>query len=138
MRPQRFQDFAVELASKDPLAGKAVTLKEAGDSTHPFGLAAMLNGAEARFQFIAESAPGDKYSEPETPVEGDPVAPLEGPAAGSGKAGAEAWLGSLLASSGSREIAAIELWSQRPDAKPGHHGVTVRCHSGAKVYARAL
>lgn len=31
-------------------------------------------GREARFQFIAQSAPGDKYDEPEgAPVEGDPV-----------------------------------------------------------------
>lgn len=133
MRPQRFQDFAVELASKDPVAGKAVTLKEAGDSQHPFGLAAMLNGTEARFQFIAQSAAGDKYSEPETPVEGDPVPSVERRADGP-----EGWLAGLLAGSGSREIASIEQWSLREIEADRRNGLTVEFHSGARIYVRAL
>lgn len=133
MRPQRFQDFAVELASKDPAAGKAVTLKDAGDSQHPFGLAAMFNGSGVRFQFIAQSAPGDRYDQPETPVEGDAV-PLDERRAD----GAEGWLAGLLAGSGSREIASIEQWSLREIEADRRDGLTVFFHSGARIFARAL
>lgn len=132
MRPQRFEAFALELASKDPSAGKASTLKDAGDSKHPFGLAAMLNGSEARFQFIAQSAPGERYDEPEVPVEGDPVSLDER------ADGAEGWLAGLLAGSGAREIASIEQWSLREDPADRRAGLTVFFHSGARIFARAL
>ncbi|MER7794851.1 hypothetical protein [Streptomyces sp. NPDC097640] len=133
MRPQRFEAFALELASKDPSAGKATTLKGAGDSKHPFGLAAMLNGSEARIQFVAQSAPGDKYEEPEgSPVEGEPFA-LERRADGP-----EGWLAGLLAGSGSREIASIDQWSLRENPADRRDGLTVEFHSGAKIYARTL
>ncbi|MGW7688876.1 hypothetical protein ACWGMA_08270 [Streptomyces asiaticus] len=133
MRPMRFEEFAVELASKDPAAGKASTLRDAGDSKRPFGLAVALEGREARFQFNARSAPGDQYDQPERPDERDPVS-LDGPWA----EGPEGWLARLLAGSGSREIASVEQWSLREDAKKGHHGVTVHFHDGARIFARAL
>lgn len=133
MRPMRFEEFAVELASKDPVAGKAVKLKEAGESKYPYGLSVALNGREARFQFIAYSVPGDRFDQPETPVEGD-LANLEGPRA----EGPEGWLAGLLASSGSREIESIEQWSLREDPADRRNGLTVRFYSGAKIFARAL
>lgn len=133
MRPTRFEEFALSLARQDPAAGQASTLKESGDSKHPFGLAVALEGRTARFQFNAQSAPGDQYDQPERPVEGDAVA-LDGPWA----KGPEGWLARLLAGSGSREIERIEQWSLRKDPKKDHHGVTVFFHDGARIFARAL
>ncbi|MGK3107947.1 hypothetical protein [Streptomyces sp. WAC05858] len=133
MRPMRFEEFAVELATKDPVAGKAMKIKESGESKYPYGLSVALNGREARFQFIAHSADGDRFDQPERPVEGD-VANLEGPRAD----GPEGWLAGLLASSGCREIESIEQWSLREDPKDRRNGLTVFFYSGAKIYARAL
>ncbi|WKX73309.1 hypothetical protein [Streptomyces sp. XD-27] len=140
MRPQRFQDFALDLAKNAPAADIVTTLAEAGDTKHPFGLAVKLGGTEVQWQVIAELAPGDKHSVPEAPVEGDPMAPIECPqiAGSPSAADAERWLASLLSSSGNRELCSLELWSQRPDARPGHHGLTARFHSGAKIYVRSF
>lgn len=133
MRPTRFEEFAVSFARQDPAAGQASTLKESGDSKHPFGLAFVYNGRPARFQFNAQSAPGDQYDQPERPQEHEPVS-LDGPWA----EGPEGWFAQLLAGSGSKEIASIEQWSLREDAKKDHHGVTVHFHDGARIFARAL
>lgn len=133
MRPTRFEEFALELARQDPAAGQASTLKEAGDSKAPFGLAFTWNGRAARFQFIAQSAEGDRYEQPERPVEGDAV-PLEGPWA----EGPEGWLAQLLAGSGSKEISNIEQWSLRPEPADRRNGLTVHFHDGARIFARAL
>ena len=133
MRPTRFEEFAVSLAKQDPTAGQASSLKEAGDSKTPFGLAVALSGRTARFQFIAQSAEGDRYEQPERPVEGD-VTPLEGPWA----EGPEGWLAQLLAGSGSLEIAGIEQWSLRPEPADRRNGLTVHFHDGARIFARAL
>lgn len=133
MRPTRFEEFALGLARQDPTAGQASTLKEAGDAKNPFGLAVALEGRTARFQFVAQSAEGDRYEQPERPVEGD-VAPLEGPWA----EGPEGWLAQLLAGSGSKEIERIEQWSLREDPADRRNGLTVFFHSGARIFARAL
>ncbi|MFJ4637557.1 hypothetical protein ACIP69_18275 [Streptomyces hygroscopicus] len=133
MRPMRFEEFAVELARQDPAAGKAMKIKESGESKYPYGLSVLLNGREARFQFIAQSAAGDRFDQPETPVEGDPV-PLDERRA----EGPEGWLAGLLAGSGSREISGIEQWSLREDPNDRRNGLTVEFFSGAKIYARAL
>jgi hypothetical protein len=133
VRPTRFQDFALQLAQNDPQSGTAATLKDAGDSKHPYGLAVKLEGREARFQFIAYSVPGDNYDAPETPVEGDPV-PLDERRAD----GPEGWLADLLAGSGSREICGIKQWSLRENPADRRNGLTVEFHDGSKIYARAL
>jgi hypothetical protein len=136
MRPARFQDFAVELATNGG-ATSAVTLKEAGDTKHPFGLAAEVNGVQLRYQVIARGAPGETYDEPETPVEGDPVAPhvltsQDGTLA-------ERWLAGLLVASGCREIERIEVWSPRREAgQPGQDGLTVFFRNQSRIYARVL
>lgn len=135
MRPQRFEEFAVQLAKASPDAGGVMTLKEAGDSKHPYGIAARIDGREARFQVIAQSADGDRFDEPETPVEGEPVSPEAVPP---GSTGPERWLAALLAGSRSREISGIEVWSARRDNREGHNGVTLTFHSGAKIFARQL
>lgn len=127
MRPQRFQDFLVRLASEDLGAGQAKTLKDAGDTKRPCGLAATLGGREARFQIVG------KFEQTETPVEGEPFT-LDGPRA----EGPEGWLAGLLAASGSREIAGIDQWSLRENPKDLRDGLTVAFHSGAEVYVRLL
>lgn len=132
MRPTRFHQYVHELAKQSPAAGSVRTLAEAGDTQHPSGLVVTLEGREARWQFVAQSAPGDKYSETEVPVEGDPMAPLEV------QGSPEAWLAALLSSSGHREIADIDRWSEREDPNTRRDGLTVIFHSGAKIYARAL
>ena len=130
MRPDRFQSFVLDLARNDPRAGKAASLKEAGDSKRPYGLAVMLEGRETRWQINARSAEGDNFDQPERPVEGDPVS-MDGPWV----EGTEGWLAQLLAGSGSREIEAIDQWSLREEPK---NGLTEKCHSGAWLYLRAL
>lgn len=133
MRPIRFQDFTLQLAQTDPKTGTAVTLKDAGDTKHPYGLAVKLNGRDARFQFIAQSADGDRFDQPERPVEGE-LANLEGPRAD----GPEGWLAEILAGSGSKEIERIEQWSLREDPADRRNGLTVFFYSGARIFARAL
>lgn len=130
MRPERFQNLLVDLAKNDPQAGTAVTLKEAGDSKHPYGLAVKLEGREVRWQITIRSAEGDDFDKPETPVKGD-VVHLDGPWA----EGPEGWLARLVAGSGSDEIAGIDQWSLREQPKDG---LTVKCHSGAWLFVRAL
>ncbi|MEU7240288.1 hypothetical protein [Streptomyces sparsogenes] len=130
MRPERFQNFLVGLAKNDPQAGTAVTLKEAGDSKHPYGLAVNLGGREVRWQITIRSAEGDDFDRPEKPVEGD-VVHVDGPWA----EGPEGWLARLVAGSGSNEIADIEQWSL---CEPPKDGLTVKCHSGAWLFVRAL
>ncbi|MEU1663604.1 hypothetical protein ABZ547_08310 [Streptomyces sparsogenes] len=130
MRPERFQNFLVDLAKNDPQAGTAVTLKEAGDSKHPYGLAVNLGGREVRWQITIRSAEGDDFDRPEKPVEGD-VVHVDGPWA----EGPEGWLARLVAGSGSNEIADIEQLSLREQPRDG---LTVKCHSGALLFVRAL
>lgn len=130
MRPDRFQDFVLQLAQADPRAGKAATLKDAGDAKRSYGLAVMYEGREVRWQINARSAERDNFDQPEKPVEVAPVV-LDGPWA----EGAEGWLAQLLAGSGSKEIEDIEQWSLREKPKDG---LTVKCYSGAWLYLRAL
>ncbi|WFB09390.1 hypothetical protein LRS74_21845 [Streptomyces sp. LX-29] len=140
MRPSRFEEHALDLVKNAAGVSGVSRLREAGDDKHPFGLAMTHAGGEARWQFIAESSPGDDYSETEAPVEGEPMAPVPVPEVGArlGPVEAEAWFAALLASGGSREISSIEQWSGRANPRPGHHGLTVRCHSGARIYVRVL
>lgn len=135
MRPQSFQNLVLRLAAEDPATGQTRTLKDAGDSKHPYGFAVATGGREARFQITVKSVPGEDYEQPETshPAEGDP-AELDGPRAD----GPEGWLAGLLASSGNRQIAAIEQWSLRENQGDRRNGLTVRCHDGSEVYARLL
>ncbi|MDX3232976.1 hypothetical protein [Streptomyces sp. ME19-01-6] len=130
MRPDRFQNFVRDLAKNDPRAGKAATLAEAGDTKRPFGLAVALEGREVRWQITIRSAEGDNFDRPEKPVEVEPVT-MDGPWAD----GSEGWLARLLVGSGSKEIDTIDQWSLREEPKDG---LTVKCHSGAWLFVRAL
>ena len=140
MRPDRFESFALDLVKNAPQVVQATTLREAGDTAHPYGLAIDMGGSEeVRIQFTAQSAPGDRYDQPEQRVEGEPVPPLGDPVLPPGEPSPEAveeWFAAVLAGAGSREIAKVERWSLAEGARRGHVGVTVYCHSGARIYAR--
>lgn len=141
MRPDRFEAFALDLVKNTPQASQVATLREAGDTAHPYGLAVTLPTAEVRVQFTAQSAPGDRYEQPEEPVEGEPGPSLGEPTLPAGRpapADVEGWLAAVLAGAQSPEVARVERWSTAEGARKGHAGVTAHFHSGARIYARLM
>lgn len=141
MRPDRFEPFALDLLKNAPGTTRVTTLREAGDTKHPRGLAVSLGSAEARVQFTAQSAPGDRYEQPEHVIEGEPVQPDGDPVLPPGKpqpTDIEAWLAAVLAGSGSPEMAKVCRWSTREGARKGHVGVTAHFHSGARIFVRLM
>ncbi|MEV7427652.1 MULTISPECIES: hypothetical protein [unclassified Streptomyces] len=133
MRPPRFQDFALDLIKNTTGTTRVQTLTEAGDTTHPFGVAVTTGTGETRWQFIGQLATGEKHDDPDTPVQGDPVAPW----AGDVPADPEGWLAAAVTAAESPEIVAITRWSTRPGeaAKPG---LTIDFHNGARIFVRKL
>jgi hypothetical protein len=138
MRPARFQEFAIDVAKNAPGSGEVLSLQAAGESKYPFGVAVQLNGSQVRFQFVAQSAQGDRYDGDERLVEGDPPEPVEAvlPQGRVTPEAAEGWLASVLTSSRCTELARVERWSTRPEG--GAAGLTAHFHSGARVFARVL
>jgi hypothetical protein len=138
MRPARFQEFALDVVKNAPGAGEALTLKEAGESKYPYGLAVHLNGSQIKFQFVAQSAPGDRYEGEERVVEGEPPEPV-GVSLPQGRVtpeAAEGWLTSVFASARCTELERVERWSTRPSG--GAPGLTAHFHSGARMFVRVL
>jgi hypothetical protein len=139
MRPARFQEFAVDAAKNMPGVGQVSTLAEAGDAKHPFGITVQLNGSPVRYQFVAQSAPGDRYELPEPVVEGEPAEAGAAPVLPPGRVTpqtAEAWLAGALTSARCTELARVERWSTRGTGDRA--GVTAHFHSGARIFARVL
>ncbi|MFD9720590.1 hypothetical protein [Streptomyces sp. NPDC059076] len=134
MRPARFQEFVIALAGDDPTAGSAKTLAEMDDSV-PCGFAITVADV-TRWGVVGQLPDGAKHTDFEdTPVHGDPIKPQDPPRATDPP---EQWLAALLAQSGSAEIAAVERWSTREEARTGYFGVTVRFHNTARVFVRLL
>ncbi|MBM9510062.1 hypothetical protein [Actinacidiphila acididurans] len=132
MRPDRFQAFVLEQLGAHPAVAQAAPLAETGETRYPYGVAVKLTaGGEFRWQITAESAPGDRYSEPEQPVEGDPAPGVQAPAVSGpyGLADADAFMAHVLTAGRSAELRAV----QRRDG-----GLTVTCHNRARLYLRAL
>lgn len=134
MRPSTFEAFAVEQLASHKAVAAARALRDLGEQRYPYGVAVRLqDGAEYRWQICAESAPGDSYARPETRVDGDPAPaiPAPKPAAGGpyGLADADEFLAHVLTAAQSPEFGRI----RRRDG-----GLTIRCHSGASLYLRAL
>lgn len=136
MRPQRFTDFVIDLVKNAPTAQRVQTLAEAGDTKHPHGVV-ITTTSESRWQFTGQLPEGAKHeSFRDEPVTGTPVVPGATPQATDTP---EAWLAAALAQAESPEIASIERWSTRPAAAPdGQHGLTIRFHNGARIFARQL
>ncbi|KOT94513.1 hypothetical protein ADK70_12620 [Streptomyces rimosus subsp. pseudoverticillatus] len=132
MRPQRFQDFVVDLLKNSTGVTRVQPLSEAGDSRHPFGVAVTGPGGEARWQIVGQLASGTRHDDPDTPVEGQP-APVVEPQAGDN---AEGWLAAVLSAAESPEIERIERWSTREDGSS--QGVTVCFHNSARIFMRKV
>ncbi|MFJ1649077.1 hypothetical protein [Streptomyces sp. NPDC088258] len=133
MRPARFQDFLLDLVKNTPGTTRVQTLAEAGDTEHPYGLAVTTSTGDTRWQIIGQLAPGEKHTTPDTPAQGDPVAPWTGDA----PVDPEGWLAATITASASPEIATITRWSTRPgdESKPG---LTIDFHNGARAFVRKI
>ncbi|MGW6461268.1 hypothetical protein ACWF94_35965 [Streptomyces sp. NPDC055078] len=136
MRPRRFQEFVIDLAKNDPTAIQVQTLEETGETKTPCGVAITTGDGESRWGIVGQLPDGAKHEGfDDAPVHGDPVVPDGTPQPTDLP---EAWLAALLARSESSEIAGIERWSTRAEARPGYYGVTVRFHNTARVFMRLL
>ncbi|MFI1866361.1 hypothetical protein [Streptomyces jumonjinensis] len=136
MRPGRFQEFVIDLVKNSPTATQVRTLAEAGDTEIPCGIAITTAAGVSRWGIVGQLPDGAKHGGfDDAPVHGDPVAPGDAPQAADAP---EAWLAALLAHSESPEIASVERWSVREDARPDSFGVTVRFHNTARVFMRLL
>jgi hypothetical protein len=89
----------------------------------------------SRWQIVATSAPGDRYDQPEPePVLGDkPEAPQATAKAGSPEHLEAALVAAVLAADPG-EIAAVDLYSRRPEPPAIRYGATLDCHDGSKIY----
>jgi hypothetical protein len=144
MRPARFETFLREQIAASGAVADVQTRTDAGVERTPargdYGVRVTLkSGGAVEMMITAQSAPGDAYSEPEAIVEGEQVAPiaLSGPIDGSKVrvADLETFIASVIAGSGSREVAEIgQRFSEQEPAGAISHGMVVRFHSGARVY----
>ncbi|MFE7132270.1 hypothetical protein ACFVIM_15560 [Streptomyces sp. NPDC057638] len=136
MRPGRFQEFVIDLAKNDPGVTRVQTLAEEGETKVPCGLAITLGQRVSRWGVVGQLPDGAKHEGfTDTPVHGTPCAAGEPPRP---EDAPEAWLSALLGRAASPEIAHVERWSTRPDARPDYRGVTVRFHNSARVFVRLL
>jgi hypothetical protein len=132
MRPERLQAFVLDTLKNTSGIVQARTLAEAGDSKHPFGVAVVTSEGESRWQIVGQLADGERHTDKEQPVDGQPASWTDA-AAG---ANAEAWLAAAIGRAESGEIARIQRWSVREG--DSREGVTLYFHNGAKAYLRKL
>jgi hypothetical protein len=135
MRPQRFQEFAVNTFR----AGKEVTNATpwTEQTKRPFGVKVHFStGAQLWLGITAMAAPGEDYSQPETPVSSEPPADMAVPELYvNGKvsiAKAELYLAALINNAGSAEVARVYGYSDRPTPAM-HPGLGVDFHNGSKI-----
>lgn len=137
MRPDRFAQLLASAARTIPGVTRAEPVPEAdGRSKRPFVLAVEAGGKTTRWQVVATSAPGDKYAEPERePVLGEkPAAPAAmAMPEGSPEQPEQALVAALLEAD-SGEIAAVDLYSRRPEPPAIGHGATIMFHDGSKIF----
>ena len=141
MRPARFESFLSDLFRQaSGQVTEVQTVKEAGYDRCPYGLVVTYaTGARVLLQIVGTTAPGDDLSTPEQIVEGEappdelPVPePVDGGRVRLDRV--DGHLAALVANSGNREVADVEVFSQR--AQPGavRYGARFAFHSGATVY----
>lgn len=136
MRPGRFQELVVGLATENPTVIAAQTLTERGETSPPCGIAITTANEKMRWGVVGQLPDGAKHEGfDDVPVHGDPVAPQDPPRVDDAP---EAWLAALLTHSASAEIAEVERWSTREEVRPGYYGLTVRFHNTARVFVRLL
>lgn len=133
MRPARFQEFAQKTLTGAP-GILAVDAWNEG-TVRPYGLKVTLGtGAQVWPAITAVAAPGERYDQPEAPVEAEPPAEIPAPTL-DGKlpiTEVEKVLASALAASGNPEIRRVYCYSDRKQPNL-HPGVGVEFHSGAKI-----
>lgn len=134
MRPARFQEFALKTLTAAP---GVVSVEPWNDgTTRPYGLkVTLVGGAQVWPAITAVGAPGEKYSEPEAPVEGEVLPEVPLPDLPAGKipvTTVEAFLVAAMTNAGSREIAQVYGYSDRPTPSL-HPGLGVIFHNGAKI-----
>ncbi|MFJ2629664.1 hypothetical protein ACIO6T_41495 [Streptomyces sp. NPDC087532] len=134
MRPARFQDYVLDLVKNTPGTTRVQTLTEAGDNTHPYGLAIVTSSGEARWQIIGQLAEGEKHDQADVGVKDTPPPTGEAPKPGDH---AEAWLAAVIAHAECPEIASITRWSTR-EGEDGNYGLTVIFHNTAKAFVRKI
>ncbi len=134
LRVARFTRFAVDCVKNTPGVDRVRTLEEAGDRRHPFGFAVTVGSVEVRWQVTGQLAPGEKHDQPTADVQGDPAPWVE-----TGEQdGGEGWMADVIGRARSVKVARIERWSTREGARPGHVGLTVFLHNGARLFVRLL
>jgi hypothetical protein len=135
MRPARFQQLLLDAAAGLP--GAAVkSFADAGDSRHPYGVVVEAGGRSSRWQIVVLSYPGEKWGDhpdPE-PVLGEKPALLEVPVQLDSPAAVEHALVAALLAADPGEIAAVEIYSDRPVPPAVGHGATVDLHDGSRAF----
>ncbi|RKN45831.1 hypothetical protein [Streptomyces hoynatensis] len=132
MRPQRFQQFALDTYQAAGLAAEPWEEK----TKRPLGIVVTLPGGSRLWHAInAQARDGDTYDQPEEPVEKDAPEPVPVPELGARIriADAEHYLSALLNNAGNRELAGVYCYSDRE--QPGStRGFGLHFHSGARIF----
>ncbi|MFF9074933.1 hypothetical protein ACF1FX_27050 [Streptomyces sp. NPDC014646] len=137
MRPQRFQEFAVETLLKAPDVGDVAPWQ---DDHRPFGIRIAFSSGAQLWVAITAAALSDDYDRPEVPVLDVP--PTEVPVPDvyeDGKitpARAEQYLAAVLTNSGSAEIRRVYGYTTGERATdPSHNpGLGMEFHSNSKIF----
>lgn len=132
MRPERFQDFAIDALKSTPGTTQAQTLQDAGETKYPFGFTVTTGDGEARWQIMGQLAEGERHDHQERPVEGSPAA-WSDVTPGSN---AEGWVAAAIGKAESPEIARIDRWSVRDGGN--QQGMTIFFHNGARAFVRKI
>jgi hypothetical protein len=134
LRAETFTEYLINHAANTPDVDRVQTLAEAGDTTHPFGLAVHLGARQVRWQVTSQLAPGERHGAPAAEVEGEPAPWTDTDA----RDGGEEWLAAVIGRARSPRVARLERWSTRDPARADRVGVTVFFHNGARVFVRFL
>lgn len=139
MRPARFAAFLQQLIRDDPQDTGAWPLAECGYTGCPHGVVLGLpTRALVYLQCVASSPPGQQPGQEEQVVHGPPPPPIRAPdlavAGLTPVVNVERYLGALLTGAQYPEVAAVELYADRPKQGAVPHGLNVRFHSGARIF----
>lgn len=140
MRLPRWAPWIEDILRGSPAIGQVRTLADDGITDPRYGhILTLRTGAQIALQWVRTSAAtGEDHSEPEVPVTGEPLAPVELPdLPASGRVPlelVEAHLAALIINGSHPEIRAVERKSQRPDPGPRPCCVTVHCYSQADIF----
>ncbi|MEU6233828.1 hypothetical protein [Kitasatospora sp. NPDC047058] len=134
MRPARFQQLLLDAASALPGAA-AKSFADAGHARHPVGVAVEAGGRKSLWQIVVVGFPGESWgaADPE-PTLGEKPALLELPTVTSDLSTVEQALVAQLLATDPGEIAAVEIYSTRPNPPAVGHGATLDMHDGSKVF----